>query len=129
MSRQNGAAPATARTVSEGREERRLSERDGDLRSRNLQTCQAWTLHYASSAEPLATVARDSAWPEAWRITWPDGTRSDLGSFSRVCDAAFAAAIRGRDWRRLRWRNVPIGNGQNGSPMRLPDLFDREGVP
>jgi hypothetical protein len=63
-------------------------------------------LHYGAAKHPLAEVVPDANWPGMWRVRWPDGSLSDLGNLTRVKEAAFLVAQRGRNHTLLRWRKV-----------------------
>lgn len=75
----------------------------------HAQAPRVFTLHYGGSVTALATVISDACWPDMYRLHCSDGTIGDLGNLTRVRDAAFTAATRGRDWRLLRWRTAPLG--------------------
>jgi hypothetical protein len=90
----------------------------GGNRSRPGQ--RAFTLHYGSSKTALATVLPHPRLPGMFVVQWPDGTISDFGNFSRVRDAAFTAAARGRDWRSLNWRIAPLGEAQRKPSVSFP---------
>ena len=87
----------------------------GEPVGQSRPACKTYRLLYGRSRRPLATLVRDTRWPDMWRIAWPDGQFSDMVNLTRAKDAAATIAERGppgRYRRHLRWEIVCIEDGR-----------------
>ena len=76
------------------------------------------SLHYGSAKHPVAEVVPDKTYAGMWRISFPNGSLSDMADLTRAKDAAMAIAERGPPARNrtiLRWQIAPVGE-----PLRRP---------
>jgi hypothetical protein len=80
------------------------------------------SLYYGDARTPLARVVHDDDHPSLWRVRWPDGRTSTPANLARTKDAALAIAERGRDHRRLHWReDRSDGPREARRRVRAPD--------